>query len=530
MQRSQEQKRYEVLSPFELKNKLIDMAQSQHEKTMLNAGRGNPNWITMTPRRGFFQLGLFAVQESERTPHRPRLGSPPEKKGIGARFDEFLKKNWEGEGVPFLKEAFDYVKNEMKLDPDEFMCEMVDAILGDHYPTPDRSLTNTEKVIHKYLDQEMCAGKPPKGKFDLFPTEGGTAAMDYIFTSLSENKLIHKGDKIAIGTPIFTPYIEIPHLNDYELVEVEIKQDESSDWQYLDSELKKLEDPAIKAFFLVNPSNPTSVSMATESLNKLAELVKTKRPDIILLTDDVYGTFVNGFRSLAAIAPYNTILVYSYSKYFGATGWRLGVIGIHEDNVFDKAIAALPEADKKALHERYHTVTLEPDNMKLIDRMVADSRSVALNHTAGLSCPCQVQMVLFSLYCLIDKDNEYKAEAQSIVKHRFATLYSALGIDGPNNEWDARYYTTIDVPKLAKDRYSEDFAKHMVNDHEPIDFVWRLAEEKAIVLMDGGGFDAPNMSVRVSLANLNDDAYAAIGKGISDLLEEYHKSWEADRK
>lgn len=38
-----EEKKYEALSPFELKNKLIEMAQTHHERTMLNAGRGNPN-------------------------------------------------------------------------------------------------------------------------------------------------------------------------------------------------------------------------------------------------------------------------------------------------------------------------------------------------------------------------------------------------------------------------------------------------------------------------------------------------------
>jgi aspartate 4-decarboxylase len=60
--------------------------------------------------------------------------------------------------------------------------------------------------------------------------------------------------------------------------------------------------------------------------------------------------------------------------------------------------------------------------------------------------------------------------------------------------------------------------------------VVKLAEKKSIVLMDGGGFDAPNMSVRVSLANLPNSAYEAIGKGISDLLAEYHTRWEASKK
>ncbi len=62
-----------------------------------------------------------------------------------------------------------------------------------------------------------------------------------------------------------------------------------------------------------------------------------------------------------------------------------------------------------------------------------------------------------------------------------------------------------------------------------VDFVWRLAEEKDIVLMDGGGFAAPEMSVRVSLANLNKIDYSKIGKAISDLLNEYALRWKAGK-
>jgi len=428
-----------------------------------------------------------------------------------------------------LSNALEYVRDVLNIDSGEFVFEMVDGILGDHYPVPDRMLINCEKIVHKYLEQEMFGGNSPPGRFDLFATEGGTAAMDYIFTSLMENKLLHKRDKIALGTPIFTPYIEIPRLNDYKFVELEIKQDESLYWQYPDSEIVKLTDPTVKAFFLVHPSNPTSVAMQQSTFDKIAEIVRTKRRDLIIITDDVYGTFVNGFRSLAAAAPHNTILVYSYSKYFGATGWRLGVIGIHEDNIFDTMIAVLPDRDKKVLHDRYSTVVLNPDKMKFIDRMVADSRAVALHHTAGLSTPQQVLMVLFSLYCLLDKKGEYKSVAQYIVRHRFDTLYDAIGIPSPENEYDAHYYTTIDIHELARTRYGKEFANYLVKNYEPIDFVVKLAEMKSIVLMDGGGFDAPNMSVRVSLANLPNSSYEAIGKGISDLLAEYHIRWESSK-
>ena len=524
-----EEKAYEVLSPFELKNKLIQMAESSHERMMLNAGRGNPNWVAVVPREGFFKLGMFALEESQRQMICPMFGGIREQEGIGKRFEEFVEKNKDNRGVQFLKKAFDYVYEEIGIEPDVFVGEMVDAIIGDHYPSPDRILNCVYKVVHKYLAQEMCANEPPRGAFDLFVTEGGTAAMDYIFTSLMENKLLHKGDKIALGLPIFSPYIEIPRLNDYEFVEIEVMQDENSDWQYPDSEIEKLADPDVKAFFLVNPSNPTSVSMGKESLQKIADLVHTRRKDLILLTDDVYGTFVNGFKSLAAVAPLNTILVYSYSKYFGATGWRLGVIGIHENNVFDKMIADLPEEDRKQLHERYGSVSFDPDNMKLIERMVADSRSVALHHTAGLSTPQQVMMVLFSLNSLIDKENEYKKSAQAIVGKRFKTLYKAVDIPHPENPNDAHYYTTIDIPRLAETRYGKEFADFLVKNYERIDFVIRLAEEKSVVLLDGGGFDAPNMSVRASLANLPDDSYDKIGKAISEILAEYYEEYQKSK-
>ncbi len=51
--------KYAKLSPFELKDNLIELAQSRTDRMMLNAGRGNPNFLATIPRRAFFQLGLF---------------------------------------------------------------------------------------------------------------------------------------------------------------------------------------------------------------------------------------------------------------------------------------------------------------------------------------------------------------------------------------------------------------------------------------------------------------------------------------
>jgi aspartate 4-decarboxylase len=521
------EKKLERLSPFQLKDRLIKLAQTEHERTMLNAGRGNPNWTAIAPRQAFFALGRFAVTESRRTFDQPGMGGHVSADGILDRFRDFRDQGPADPGLDFLNDALAFVKKELDLDPEAFLAEMAGAIIGSHYPSPDRILEQIEKVVHHYLIQEMCAGQPPEGRFDLFAVEGGTAAMCYIFNSLSENKLLHKGDKIALGTPIFTPYLEIPHLNDYELIEVEVMGDEHDDWQTSPAELDKLADPAVKAFFLVNPSNPGSSAMRPSSLDYLARIVNEKRQDLIILTDDVYGTFVNGFRSLMQAAPKNTICVYSFSKYFGCTGWRLGVIAVHQDNVFDPKIAALPEADQEALVKRYGSVTLDAAHLKLIDRMVADSRDVALNHTAGLSTPQQAQMTLFSLQGLMDTANLYKQTAQGVVRQRYQDLYQALGLDYVANPDDAHYYTTIDVLEMGRAKYGPGFADWLKAEYEPVDFVLRLAEERQVVLLPGAGFDAPDWSVRVSLANLPDEAYPEIGRQIVSLLEEYHQQWSA---
>ncbi len=120
--------------------------------------------------------------------------------------------------------------------------------------------------------------------------------------------------------------------------------------------------------------------------------------------------------------------MYSFSKYFGATGWRLGVIAAHKNNVFDHALAQLPESAKKALDHRYRSLLPDVRSLKFIDRLVADSRVVALNHTAGLSTPQQVQMVLFSLFALMDEADAYKQALKQLIRRREATLYRELGM------------------------------------------------------------------------------------------------------
>ena len=527
-------RKFETLGPFEIKDELIKLAKKTSRTTQsafLNAGRGNPNWIATTPREGFFLLGQFAITESKRVMEHPAgIGGMPQPQGIAGRFEAWLAKHADMPGASFLSEMVPFAIEAFGFEPDAFVHELVDSIIGDNYPVPDRMLVHNERIVHEYLMWAVCGIPRPAGKFDLYAVEGGTAAMCYIFKSLKANRLLRPGDTIALGTPIFTPYLELPHLEDYGLKFVTIQAPQENRFQFTDTELKKLEDPHVKAFFVVNPGNPTGVALSKEVIAKIANLVKTKRPDLMLLTDDVYGTFVHDFRSLLGELPHNTIGVYSYSKYVGCTGWRLGVIAVHEDNIFDMMIAKLPDADLKALDKRYGTLVLEPRKIRFIDRIVADSRDVALNHTAGLALPQQVMMSLFSLAEMMDGAKLYQKACLEIVHRRAKAMVEGLGIEVTPNPLYNAYYGLIDFEFFARKNIGQDAVEYLKKNVHPLDLAFRLAEDHGIVLLNGGGFEAPDWSLRVSLANLPDEVYEDIGRGVRSVARGYRDAFEASQR
>ncbi|MBU3129566.1 aspartate 4-decarboxylase [Clostridium tagluense] len=538
LQRKEIEEVYGKISPFELKDKLINLAEESKKSgthTLLDAGRGNPNWIAASPREAFFTFGQFAIEESRKVWSEHDLAGMPRKEGITEHFIDFAKKHQDAPGIELLCKMIDYGIIVKKFNSDDWIYELVDGIIGDNYPKPDRMLVHVESVVNDYLVQELCYNELLPGKFKTFAVEGATAAMCYIFDTLIANNILSKGDKIALMAPIFTPYLEIPHLPRYnfEVVEVladEITEDGRHTWQYSSKEIDKINDSSIKALFIVNPSNPGSVAMKPQTVNQLKNIVENVNPDLMIISDDVYGTFVDEFRSLMADLPYNTIGVYSYSKYFGVTGWRLGTISLYEDNVFDKLLRQQDEDKKGRARIRYGGISTEPDNIAFIDRIVADSRQVALNHTAGLSTPQQVQMAFFSVFAIIDKENKYKQLTKDICRNRKKLLSDGLGLDLQEDPFDASYYTQFDLLEWAGQKYNAEFMKYLQANYKPVDILIRLAEQSSIVLLGSSGFHGPEWAIRISLANLNDESYSEIGKVLHKVLEDYAKEWNESKQ
>src|SRR6201991_1329088 len=120
-------RKFEALSPFEIKDELINLAKKASrtsQSAFLNAGRGNPNWVATTPREGFFLLGQFAMTESRRVMDHPAgIGGMPQANGIAARLEAWLAKHSDMPGAGFLAAMTPFAVQKFGFDRDALVHE-----------------------------------------------------------------------------------------------------------------------------------------------------------------------------------------------------------------------------------------------------------------------------------------------------------------------------------------------------------------------------------------------------------------------
>ncbi|MEU7816958.1 bifunctional aspartate transaminase/aspartate 4-decarboxylase [Pseudonocardia sp. NPDC049154] len=490
-------------------------------RPVLDAGRGQPNWIATTPRAAFFRLGSFAVEEAgaagSAAAGDPFWGRTPASAGIADRLAAALTLD-PSEGARFLSAAVDWVVQELQADPDALVTELVRAVLGDGYPSPTRMLRHCEQVLERYLVEVTGVEPGPSGRFHVFGTEGGAAAMAYTFRSLKENGLVSPGDKIAIAAPVFTPYLQIPALADFGFEIVEIRAAANKPYRFDAGVLQTLRDPAIKAFVVINPGNPDTRAIRPERLREVRDLVHHHRPDLVIVADTVYATFVEGFRGMLSEVPRNVICLHSFSKNFGATGNRLGFAAVAADTVLDDILAGRTGPARAAADRRYSSLAPDSGSLPFLARMVADSREVALHNIAGLATPDQVQMVLFALAHVMPEGAAHAASLRAELHERLAALLGPLRVEAPGGQ-DTLYYALIDLMAVARVRHGEAGVQRLrTADHGRVPEM--LAHDHGVVVLPGGGYGAPTWDVRVCLAALPTEELARVGEAITLVVDE----------
>ena len=129
----------------------------------------------------------------------------------------------------------------------------------------------------------------------------------------------------------------------------------------------------------------------------------------------------------------------------------------------------------------------------------------------------------------MDEAKLYQKTCMEIVNNRAQKMIEGLGIEVPENVLHDRYYGLVDFEFWANKYVGPDVVAYMKKNIHPLDIPFRLAEDHGIVLLNGSGFAAPNWSVRVSFANLNDQAYGEIGRAVRSIARGYVQAYQAAR-
>ena len=136
--------------------------------------------------------------------------------------------------------------------------------------------------------------------------------------------LLEPGDEVLLPTPGFPNMDEMVRLLGGEPVFYRLERESG----YLPSraELEPLVTARTKAIFANTPGNPTGAVFPADTVRGLAELAAER--GVWLISDEVYDELILDdlpHVSAAALVPDAPIVsVYSFSKVYAMTGWRLG--------------------------------------------------------------------------------------------------------------------------------------------------------------------------------------------------------------
>lgn len=528
-------KKYNDLSPFELKDKLMTLATSP-TKPMLNAGRGNPNFFNVFVRQVFAKLQMLVMNITDTKKHLLHdLDIFPNKGEFN--YDKLFRKGiakWPKREHDFFNSYLNFIKKksmEQKKNYNDMLHDLLLSTIGCFYPVPPQLQPHLNFISQDFM-YNLVMGSSKSGKeeghklkpsdFEFFATEGAAAGILYVFNTLKENFFLKEGDTIAIITPIFSPYLEMPRLADYDLKIVELKGNPDNNYALDDEEINKLYDKKIKGLFMVNPSNPGAFSLPKDNIDKIGHLINTKRPDLFVLSDSVYAPFARKYNSFMLSCPKNTIEVYSLSKYFGTTGWRLGLVMMPKDTNLNKMLKQLPANEKQALHKRYSLATIDPEKLTFMDRIVFDSRQVAEAHVGGLSTPQQVLIGLFLFYHMHDSSHKYQRQIQDLLEKRMEVLYVDLKTKPHIVPEATDYYTLLNIPQITENLYGKQARSTLENKYSYLEFMFHLANKYQTILLPGKGFGTTNNWIlRACLANLPVGEYSKISKNIASCIKDF---------
>ena len=178
-----------------------------------------------------------------------------------------------------------------------------------------------ERIAGFYQERYGIVLEPSR----IVVTPGASAALQLVMAML-----VNPADRVLLADPGYPCNRNFVYLMNGEPVGIPVGPDTA--YQPAPQQLETYWDAATRALLVASPSNPTGTVLSRESLQAYHAMADAH--DAALIVDEIYhGLIYDGQADTALSVSDDIIVVNSFSKYFGMTGWRLGWLVVPEPHV-----------------------------------------------------------------------------------------------------------------------------------------------------------------------------------------------------
>ena len=213
--------------------------------------------------------------------------------------------------------------------PQEFTDYMIELLqtknpVSLHGYSPSLGLDSTRAAVAASLNRRFGMNYGPE---HIFMSSGAAGALAHAIRCV-----VKDGDEVITFAPYFPEYVPYVTGTGAKLTVVPADIDT---FQINFEEFEKALNPNVQAILINSPNNPSGIVYSTETITRLAALLKAKEAEygheIYLVSDEPYREIVFAGTDSPFISKYydNSICCYSFSKSVSLPGERIGYVAVN---------------------------------------------------------------------------------------------------------------------------------------------------------------------------------------------------------
>lgn len=323
---------------------------------------------------------------------------------------------------------------------DYVISEMIQSIKSEefHYYAPPLGLEELRTLVLNRLGLKNLVS---------LITDGAVSALYHICKELCSST-----EQLITTDPTWAWPIHFAQSTGAEVIQIPIF---GKEYNYtLDPDrLKGYISKNTKLLYLVDPNNPLGTCFSKEQILKIVEIAEDN--DITIIHDCTYRDFADDHHLIANYYPENTITIWSFSKWLGLAGMRLGTIvtsekimekiGQFPPNILGSNIVAQRGAiaGLKIMDEWFPRVfKLQRENQKNVFEMI--------NNTKGFEIPIYPSNGNFVIIEIDDEEITPEAISSCYAEHKILVRQGSYHTKEFGNKF---VKVSLSVPKEWVDEF-----------------------------------------------------------------------------